>query len=200
MSIAIITGSAGLIGSEAASFLHDKGMSIVGIDNDLRSYFFGTEASTTWKAEELKTRLRNYKHWSIDIRDSGKIFKLFEDLGRDISLIVHAAAQPSHDWAAKEPFTDFTVNANGTLVMLEATRRYCPDAVFIFHRRTRSMATGRTACLWSKWIRDGRSTPIIPTSTASMKTCPSTIPCTACLESAKRQPISWRRNTGDTSV
>jgi len=132
MSIAIITGSAGLIGSEAASFLHDKGMSIVGIDNDLRSYFFGTEASTTWKAEELKSRLRNYRHWSIDIRDSGKIFKLFEDLGRDISLIVHAAAQPSHDWAAREPFTDFTVNANGTLVMLEATRRYCPDAVFIF--------------------------------------------------------------------
>src|SRR6266446_7279652 len=131
MSIAIITGSAGLIGSEAASFLHDKGIIIVGIDNDLRSYFFGTEASTTWKAEELKSRLRNYRHWSIDIRDSGKIFKLFEDLGRDISLIVHAAAQPSHDWAAKEPFTDFTVNANGTLVLLEATRRYCPEAIFI---------------------------------------------------------------------
>src|SRR2546428_6290766 len=132
MSIAIITGSAGLIGSEAASFLHDKGMSIVGIDNDLRSYFFGTEASTTWKAEELKSRLRNCRHWSIDIRDSGKICQLFEDLGRDISLIVHAAAQPSHDWAAREPFTDFSVNATGTLVMLEATRRYCPDATFIF--------------------------------------------------------------------
>jgi CDP-paratose 2-epimerase len=132
MSIAIITGSAGLIGSEASAFLHDKGMSIVGIDNDLRSYFFGTEASTAWKAEELQSRLRNYRHHSIDIRDSEKIFGLFRDLGPDISLIVHTAAQPSHDWAAKEPVTDFTVNANGTLVMLEATRRYCPEAVFIF--------------------------------------------------------------------
>ncbi|HYR90740.1 MAG TPA: NAD-dependent epimerase/dehydratase family protein [Terriglobia bacterium] len=132
MSIAIITGSAGLIGSEAAEFLHDKGMRIVGIDNDLRSYFFGADASTTWKAEELKSKLRNYRHYSIDIRNSEKIFKLFEDLGHDISLIVHAAAQPSHDWAAREPFTDFTVNANGTLVVLEATRLYCPEAVFIF--------------------------------------------------------------------
>src|SRR3989449_5947499 len=132
MSIAIITGSAGLIGSEAASFLHDKGMSIVGIDNDLRSYFFGTEASTTWKTEELKSRLRNYRHWSIDIRDSGKIFQLFEDLGRDISVVVHAAAQPSHDWAAKDPFTDFAVNADATLALLELTRRHCSSAVFIY--------------------------------------------------------------------
>ncbi len=131
MSTAIITGSAGLIGSEAAAFLHEKGMSIVGIDNDLRSYFFGIEASTAWKAEELKGKLRHYKHHSIDIRNNEKVFELFGDLGRDISLVVHAAAQPSHDWAAKEPFTDFTVNANGTLVMLEATRRYCSEAVFI---------------------------------------------------------------------
>src|SRR6267143_1631839 len=107
-------------------------MSIVGIDNDLRSYFFEIEASTAWKAEELKGKIHHYKHHSIDIRNNEKVFELFGDLGRDISLIVHAAAQPSHDWAAKEPFTDFTVNANGTLVMLEATRRYCPDAVFIF--------------------------------------------------------------------
>jgi len=132
MSIAVITGSAGLIGSEAVAFLHDKGMSVIGIDNDLRRYFFGPEASTRWKAEELKSKLPNYEHHSIDIRESDKIFRLFRRPGKDISLIIHAAAQPSHDWAAKEPLTDFTVNANGTLVLLEATRRYCPDAVFIF--------------------------------------------------------------------
>ncbi|PYR99882.1 MAG: NAD-dependent epimerase [Acidobacteria bacterium] len=132
MSIAVITGSAGLIGSEAVAFLHDKGMRVVGIDNDLRRYFFGAEASTRWKAEELKSKLPNYEHHSIDIRESDKIFQLFRRLGKDISLIIHAAAQPSHDWAAQEPLTDFTVNANGTLVLLEATRQYCPDAVFIF--------------------------------------------------------------------
>ena len=132
MSIAVITGSAGLIGSEAAAFFHEKGMSIAGIDNDLRSYFFGADASTAWKAGELKSKLHNYSHHTLDVRNSQRIFELFERLGRDISLIVHAAAQPSHDWAAKEPLTDFTVNANGTLVLLEAMRRYCPDAVFIF--------------------------------------------------------------------
>src|SRR5215471_20029277 len=132
MSIAVITGSAGLIGSEAAIFLHNKGLSVLGIDNDLRSYFFGSDASTTWRSEQLKRTLPNYVHHSLDIRDNASIFDLFSKFGRNISLIIHAAAQPSHDWAAKEPFTDFTVNANGTLVLLEAVRRYCPDAIFIF--------------------------------------------------------------------
>jgi CDP-paratose 2-epimerase len=132
MSIAVITGSAGLIGSEAAIFLHNKGLSVLGIDNDLRSYFFGSDASTTWRSEQLKRTLPNYVHHALDIRDNASIFDLFSKFGRNISLIIHAAAQPSHDWAAKEPFTDFTVNANGTLVLLEAVRRYCPDAVFIF--------------------------------------------------------------------
>jgi CDP-paratose 2-epimerase len=107
-------------------------MNVIGIDNDLRKYFFGSEASTVWKAEELKRKLRNYTHYAFDIRDEGNIRNLFSYLGKDISLVVHTAAQPSHDWATREPSTDFTVNANGTLVMLEATRRFCPDAVFIF--------------------------------------------------------------------
>jgi CDP-paratose 2-epimerase len=106
-------------------------MEVAGIDNDLRSYFFGSDASTKWKALELSATLPNYTHHAIDIRDADRIFALFSDFGKNIALIVHAAAQPSHDWAAKEPFTDFTVNANGTLVLLEAARRYCPDAVFI---------------------------------------------------------------------
>jgi CDP-paratose 2-epimerase len=132
MSIAIITGSAGLIGSESACFLHEKGIAIAGIDNDLRSYFFGPEASTAWKAEELKRTLRSYTHHPIDIRNRDGVFGLFRHYGRDVSLVVHAAAQPSHDWAAREPDTDFTINANGTLVLLEAARNYCPDAVFVF--------------------------------------------------------------------
>jgi CDP-paratose 2-epimerase len=107
-------------------------MNVIGIDNDLRKYFLGPEASTLWKADELKRNLRNYTHYAFDIREREKIFDLFARFGDDISLVVHTAAQPSHDWAMRDPFTDFTVNANGTLVMLEATRHYCPDAVFIF--------------------------------------------------------------------
>lgn len=132
MSIAVITGSSGLVGSETAKFLHDQGMQIIGIDNNLRAYFFGGDGSTDWNTEQLKRTLKNFSHYPLDIRDQEAIFKLFSELGNNIALVVHAAAQPSHDWAAKEPFTDFTVNANGTLVLLEATRRYCPDAAFIF--------------------------------------------------------------------
>lgn len=132
MSVAIVTGSSGLIGSETVRFLHEKGMHVVGIDNDMRKYFFGADASTDWNTRHLQSSLTNFQHHPIDIRDEGKIRNIFADLGKDISLVVHAAAQPSHDWAAKEPFTDFTINANGTLVMLEATRHYCPDAAFIF--------------------------------------------------------------------
>lgn len=132
MSIAIITGSAGLIGSEAARFFSAKGFDIVGIDNDMRSYFFGAEASTKKNKERLEADLVNYRHESLDIRDNNAIDNLFKSFGKDISIIVHTAAQPSHDWAAKEPFTDFEINANGTLHMLEATRKHCPEAVFIF--------------------------------------------------------------------
>jgi CDP-paratose 2-epimerase len=132
LAVAIITGSSGLIGSETAKFIHEKGLDIVGIDNDMRSYFFGEDASTAWNTGQLKKSLKNFRHVPIDIRDRKEVFKLFADLGRDISLVVHTAAQPSHDWAAKEPFTDFTINANGTLVLLEATRTHSPDATFIF--------------------------------------------------------------------
>lgn len=132
MDIAIITGSAGLVGSEAVKFFADKGFEIVGIDNNMRKYFFGNEASTAWNAENLKKNVSGYTHYEADIRKEKEIEKIFSKYGKDIKVIIHTAAQPSHDWAAKEPFTDFTVNANGTLVMLEMTRKYCPDAVFIF--------------------------------------------------------------------
>ena len=131
-SIALITGSSGLIGSETAKFVHDKGMDVVGIDNNLRKYFFGEDGSTDWNTQQLKASLKRFTHQPIDIRDDKLIFELFEKYGKNIGLVVHTAAQPSHDWAAREPLTDFSVNAHGTLVMLEATRKFCPDATFVF--------------------------------------------------------------------
>lgn len=133
MSVVIITGSAGLIGSESVHFFANFGFEIVGIDNNMRSYFFGESASTTWNRDRLKeTYGAKYHHYNLDIRDQKGIESIFAEYAADIELIIHTAAQPSHDWAAKDPHTDFTVNANGTLVLLEATRKYCPDAVFIF--------------------------------------------------------------------
>jgi CDP-paratose 2-epimerase len=132
MSVALITGSSGLIGSESARFLHEKGLEIAGIDNNMRSYFFGAGASTDWNTGQLQKSLKNFTHHAIDIRNSEAIEKLFGQFGKNISLIVHTAAQPSHDWAAKEPLTDFTVNALGTMGLLEAARKHCPDAAFIF--------------------------------------------------------------------
>lgn len=132
MTVAIVTGSSGLIGSETAKFFHHQGLEVVGIDNDMRQYFFGPEASTSWNTKHLKSQLSKFVHYSIDIRDQTSIFDLFQKYGKNITVVIHAAAQPSHDWAAREPITDFTVNANGTLVMLEATRLFAPDAPFIF--------------------------------------------------------------------
>jgi len=132
MSVAVVTGSAGLVGAETVRFLAHKGLDVVGIDNDMRRQFFGDGASTRWQRNELEGTLRNYRHVEADIRDDAAMRAVFGRYGRDIGLVIHTAAQPSHDWAAKEPLTDFTVNANGTLLLLEGTRHYCPDAVFIF--------------------------------------------------------------------
>lgn len=132
MSIAIITGSAGLIGAESVRFFSGKGMKVVGIDNDMRKEFFGPEASTAWSRARLMEEIRDYRHADADIRDERAMERIFAEYGGDVSLIVHTAAQPSHDWAARDPVKDFTVNANGTLVLLENARRHCPNAVFIF--------------------------------------------------------------------
>jgi len=127
----LITGSAGLIGSESAKFFAALGFEIHGIDNDMRKYFFGKEASTAWSLRNLKEQLKDkYTHYDIDIRDSKKLIEVFDK--NKFDLIIHTAAQPSHDWAAKEPITDFTINALGTLYLLENFRKYCPEAVFIF--------------------------------------------------------------------
>ncbi len=132
MSVALITGSAGLIGSEAVRYFAAQGLDVVGIDNDMRKVFFGQEASTAWNRLRLEQDLDGYRHYDLDIRAYDAVERLFQLYGPDIALVIHTAAQPSHDWAARDPFTDFTVNANGTLNLLEATRAYCPDAPFLF--------------------------------------------------------------------
>ncbi len=132
MDVVVVTGSAGLIGAETVRFFAEKGFTIAGIDNDMRRVFFGPDASTAWSRKELEERIPKYRHYDADIRDSAAIDKVFAEYGADVKLVVHTAAQPSHDWAAREPFTDFTVNANGTLTMLEAVRKHCPKAAFIF--------------------------------------------------------------------
>jgi CDP-paratose 2-epimerase len=132
VSVVIITGSGGLIGSEAAQYFCQKGFTVAGMDNDMRQYFFGPEASTQWRQESLIQTFPNYRHHTVDIRNDEVVRSIFQGYGKEIKLVIHTAAQPSHDWAAREPLTDFTVNANGTLCLLEATRQICPEAVFIF--------------------------------------------------------------------
>jgi Nucleoside-diphosphate-sugar epimerases len=132
MNIALITGSNGLIGGESVEFFAPKFDLVIGVDNDMRAYFFGKDSSTVWNENRLRDKFSNFVPHNVDLRDVDGLKKIFEKYGKDIKLIVHTAAQPSHDWAAKEPLTDFGVNATGTLNMLELTRLNCPDAVFIF--------------------------------------------------------------------
>jgi CDP-paratose 2-epimerase len=131
MKIALVTGCGGLVGSETCKRLHDEGMAIVGVDNDMRRYFFGDEASTAKTQQELR-KLQIYTHEDLDIRDWEGVTYLFKKYGFAVGAVIHTAAQPSHDWAAREPLTDFAVNAQGTMNLLEATRLHAPDATFIF--------------------------------------------------------------------
>src|SRR4030095_12470147 len=132
MQTIIVTGSARLIGSETAKHFAREGLRVVGIDNDMRAQFFGPEASTKTTRDELVNNLREYEHYDLDIRDAEAVHALFAKYRGKIRAVVHTAAQPSHDWAAREPQTDFTVNANGTLNLLEAARVNCPEAPFVF--------------------------------------------------------------------
>jgi CDP-paratose 2-epimerase len=132
MSVAIVTGSAGLIGSETCKRFAAEGLDVVGVDNNMRAYFFGKDASTVATQLKLEQEVAGYRHRSIDIRNAEAVDALIEEFGASISVVVHTAAQPSHDWAAREPQTDFGVNAVGTLNVLEATRKFAPNAVFIF--------------------------------------------------------------------
>jgi CDP-paratose 2-epimerase len=132
MAVAIVTGSGGLIGSESVRFFAGEGFDVIGVENDMRAHFFGSDASTTPTSERLVEQVDGFRWQQMDIRDADGISSLFARHARDIELIVHTAAQPSHDWAASDPNTDFTVNANGTLNLLQAARTHSPDATFIF--------------------------------------------------------------------
>jgi CDP-paratose 2-epimerase len=133
MSVAIVTGSAGLIGSEAVLHFAAEGLDVVGIDNDMRKRLFGDDASTRWNRRRLEQQLGpKYRHVDLDIRDEDGIHRLLDELGSNVELVIHTAAQPSHDWAARDPKADFTINAVGTLILLEAVRHHAPEATFIF--------------------------------------------------------------------
>jgi CDP-paratose 2-epimerase len=132
MPVAIVTGSGGLIGSEAVKHFVSQGFDVIGLENDMRSYFFGPSASTAGNSRKLTETLSAFRSLEVDIRDMDAVDKVFREHAADLELIVHTAAQPSHDWAAREPHTDFSVNATGTLNLLEATRRNKPEATFVF--------------------------------------------------------------------
>lgn len=132
MGVVIVTGSGGLVGSEGVEFYCDSGSDVVGIDNDSRRQFFGEEASTAWRTRALAAAYpRSFRPEGIDIRDEAEVGRVFARHAKSVELVLHCAAQPSHDWAARDPVTDFSINATGTLVLLEATRKHCPDAVFV---------------------------------------------------------------------
>jgi CDP-paratose 2-epimerase len=132
VSVAIVTGSGGLIGSESVARFVEAGYQVVGVENDMRARFFGPDASTRPVTERLDRAYSEFRSVDLDIRDADGLERVFAEHGSAIELVIHTAAQPSHDWAASAPTVDFGVNAVGTLNLLEATRRHCPDATFIF--------------------------------------------------------------------
>ena len=132
MGVAIVTGSGGLIGSESVRHFAGLGFDVVGLENDMRAEFFGPDASTAHVTAALGSEVQGFRSLDVDIRDTDAVDAVFARHAREIELIVHTAAQPSHDWAASNPQVDFGVNANGTLNLLEATRRHTPDATFVF--------------------------------------------------------------------
>lgn len=125
----LVTGSSGLVGSEVVTHFDDCGWQVFGVDNNMRREFFGERGDTLWNQQRLLANTRNFEHFDVDIRDRMDVLELLQTIRPD--LVVHAAAQPSHDLAASRPFDDFDVNAVGTLNLLEGTKRYAPDAVFV---------------------------------------------------------------------
>ena len=199
--IAIVTGSGGLIGSESVIHFAERGYTVVGLENDMRAQFFGAEASTRRMSEVLAERLPDsFIHEEIDIRDGEGVKRIFAKHAGSIEVIVHTAAQPSHDWAAKEPQTDFGVNANGTLNLLEAARAHASTPRSSSARPTRSTATRRTACRWRSTRSASSCRRTTSTTTASRPRCRSTARRTRCSASPRRPPTCSCRSTGATST
>ncbi|HUB86809.1 MAG TPA: GDP-mannose 4,6-dehydratase, partial [Verrucomicrobiae bacterium] len=129
MKLCLVTGSSGLIGSEVSAYFHERGFAVQGVDNNQREIFFGPPGATRWNERRLRNALKNFTHHELDIRDRAGVLELIKSLKP--AVIIHTAAQPSHDLAAKIPFDDFDVNAVGTLNLLEAARRFCPESPFV---------------------------------------------------------------------
>ena len=125
----LVTGSSGLIGSEAVAYFDALGSNVLGVDNNMRAVFFGEDGDTSWNRKRLEFESKQFEHRDLDIRDREGVLRLFAD--RPVDLVVHCAAQPSHDLATRMPFEDFDVNAGGTLNLLEALRRHRPEAAFV---------------------------------------------------------------------
>jgi len=132
MSIVLVTGSCGLVGSESVKFFCEKGFNVIGIDNNLRQKFFGKDGNISWVKNKIKKDYKNYRHYNVDIRNKAAVEKIFKKYKKNIKLIIHSAAQPSHDWAKIKPFVDFSVNATATLNLLQLTKKYSYDSPFIF--------------------------------------------------------------------
>ena len=132
MALVLITGSCGLVGSESSVFFANKGFEILGIDNNSRKYFFGKDGDISWVKNKLKNNIKKYKHFNLDIGNYRGLEKIFKKYKKKIKLVIHSAAQPSHDWAKNNIFRDFDINAKGTINLLELTKKYCYDAPFIF--------------------------------------------------------------------
>jgi NAD dependent epimerase/dehydratase family len=200
MSIAVVTGSAGLIGSETCKRFHAEGLDIVGVDNDMRAKFFGAEASTAMTRTKLEKSLKNYRHEAVDIRDTDGVNKVFAKLGSSVKIVIHTAAQPSHDWAAREPHTDFGVNAVGTLNLPKQLGNIVLTPFSFSPVPTRFTATRRTVCRCASWRSAGKLIPHIRISSALTKVCRLTRRNILCLARAKLPPMFWCRNTAVTSV
>ena len=132
MSVVLITGSCGLVGSESVKFFSSKGFDVVGVDNNYRMKFFGKDGDTRWVKNNLIKFHKNYTHINADIRNYLALEKIYKKYKNSIKLIIHSAAQPSHDWAKKKPFVDFNINALGTLNLLNLTKKYSYNAPFVF--------------------------------------------------------------------
>jgi nucleoside-diphosphate-sugar epimerase len=185
----LVTGSCGLIGSDVAVYFGRAGFTVTGIDDNHRAVFFGPEGDTGWALERLRAQIPGYRHEAFDIRDRQRVLDLAAELRPD--LIVHAAAQPSHDRAAAIPFLDFEVNALGTLHLLEAARQFCPASPFI-HMSTNKVYGDRNSTR-------GGITPTLPTRTGSPRTSRSTNPNTRFLARRSWPPTSWCRSTAAIS-
>ena len=146
MNLALVTGSCGLVGSESVIYFSKKKFKVLGIDNNTRKYFFGKDGDISWVKKNLKKNVKNYTHFNFNIRNYKSLKKIFSKYRRKIKVIIHTAAQPSHDWAKKKPYVDFDINAKGTLNLLELTKIFCPDAPFIFMSTNKVYGDNQTSC------------------------------------------------------